>query len=225
MWTCIRGRPLAVVRPSRLRLACRRVPWTLDSAEQRAAEAPRSFFIPPPGVRHALKVGDTVKLIFRLQRDDGETAVERMWVEVVQTEPYAGLLRNTPQLGGVIAFGDRVTFAAEHVCGYAYNPRRFGYDPDAECFLLKRVARAEGPPALLVLNDDGSWEAHAGDEADEELADSSNVLHWTVGYLADRFPQTEQALRDGSALQRNAARREPHVWWNWDHGEYVRRGP
>lgn len=199
------------------------MPWTLDSAEQRAADAPRSFFIPPAGVRHRLKVGDVVKLIFRLERDDGEIAVERMWVEVVQTEPYVGLLQNTPQLAGVIHWGDRVTFAAEHICGYAYDPKQLGYDPDVECLVLTRVADAEGPPALLLLNQDGSWEAHANDETDEELADSNNVLRWTVGYLADRFPQTEQALRDGSSLHRDVPQRKPHVWWEWERGGYVRR--
>src|SRR3954451_10716571 len=91
------------------------VPWMLDNAEERAAEAPQSFFIPPAELRHELKVGDEVKLIFVLEREDGETAVERMWVEVAETSPYIGRLRNTPQLSGVIDLGDRVRFAPEHV--------------------------------------------------------------------------------------------------------------
>jgi hypothetical protein len=53
------------------------VAWTLEDAEARASQAPQSFFIPPAELRHSLKVGDGVKLIFQLERDDGETSVER----------------------------------------------------------------------------------------------------------------------------------------------------
>jgi uncharacterized protein YegJ (DUF2314 family) len=130
------------------------VPWTLDNAEARAAEAPHSFFIPPAEVRHSLKRGDEVKLIFRLERDDGAVAVERMWVEVVDTDPYVGLLRNEPQLEGVVAFGDRVEFAPAHVAAYAYTAAQLGYDPAERCFLLKRVAESVEPPPLLLFTAD-----------------------------------------------------------------------
>jgi hypothetical protein len=68
----------------------------LDNAEGRAAEAPRSFFIPPAELRHSLKVGDEVKLIFCLDRGDGEAAVERMWVEL-----SCGTFRRRPTYGWV----------------------------------------------------------------------------------------------------------------------------
>jgi uncharacterized protein YegJ (DUF2314 family) len=185
--------------------------WSLDSAEARAREAPRSFFIPPAELRHSLGVGDVVKLIFCLERDDGEVAVERMWVEVVETAPYIGVLVNEPQLSGVIEYGDRVAFGPEHVCGYAYTREELGYDLDLRCFLLRRVADAEGPPPLLVFTEDGDWEAHARDESADELEDTDNVLMWTLGYLTDRFPETAAALREG----------RPGGWWEWDGARYV----
>ena len=198
------------------------MPWTLDDAEERAAEAPRSFFIPPAELRHSLKRGDQVKLIFRLERDDGEFGVERMWVEVVENDPYVGLLRNLPQLADVIEFGERVPFGPEHVCAYAYKPAELGYHPDVRCFLLKRVAEADAPPPLLLLNEEDEWEAHAQDETDEELGERSNVLVWTLGYLTDRFPETEQALREGSRRRGLLRRRESDVWWQWQDDHYVR---
>jgi len=201
------------------------VPWTLDNAEERAAEAPRSFFIPPAKLRRSLKVGDEVKLIFCLQHENGETAVERMWVEVVATEPYVGQLRNQPQLEGVIGFGDSVSFAAEHVCGYAYSSSELGYDPETPCFLLKRVAQADDPPPLLLLNLDGQWEAHAEQESDEELSDSDSVLVWSLGYLTDRFPETEEPVREGSTRRGLLRRRQRDVWWAWRSGRYVRIAP
>jgi uncharacterized protein YegJ (DUF2314 family) len=196
--------------------------WTLVNAEERAAAAPRSFFIPPAELRHSLEVGDEVKLMFRLERDDGEVAVERMWVEVVETEPYVGLLRNEPQLTGVVEFGDRVPFAAEHVCAYAYTSEELGYNADQRCFLLKRVAEADAPPPLLRLNEQGDWEAHAKDESEDELAESENGLVWTLGYLTDRFPQTAEALRDGTSRRGILRRRQRDVSWEWDGSRYVR---
>ncbi len=200
----------------------RAVPWTLDNAEARAAEAPRSFFIPPAELRRSLKVGDEVKLVFRLEREDGEVAEERMWVEVAETGPYVGLLRNAPELQGVIEFGARVPFGAEHVAAYDYSAAELGYDPAGRCSLLRRVAEADTPPPLLFLNGDGDWEAHATDESDEELADGDNVLVWSTGYLSDRFPETEQALREGWRRHGILRRRRRDVWWKWQDGRYAR---
>ena len=180
------------------------------------------FFIPPAELRHSLKVGDEVKLIFCLDRGGGETAVERMWVEVVETQPYVGLLRNVPQLSGVIDFGDRVPFGAEHVCGYGYTSEELGYNPATRCFLLQRVAEAGLPPPRLLLNEEGDWEAHAKDESEEELADSDNVLLWTLGYLTDRFPETADALREGTARRGSVRRRQRDVAWEWNGSRYVR---
>lgn len=193
----------------------------MENAEARAAESPRSFFIPPAELRHSLKTGDEVKLLFRLERD-GEATVERMWVEVVETEPYVGVLLNEPELAGVIEPGATVAFGAEHVCGYAYSREELGYDPEERCFLLQRVARADGPPPLLLRNEDGDWEAHATDETDEEHADANNVLVWSLGYLTDRFPQTAAALREAGPRRRRLLRRRRSEWWEWDGSGYVR---
>jgi hypothetical protein len=76
-----------------------------------------------------------------------------------------GLLRNVPRLSGVIDFGDRVLFGAEHVCAYAYTSEELGHDAAARCLLLQRVAEAELPPPLLLLTEQGDWEAHAKDES------------------------------------------------------------
>jgi uncharacterized protein YegJ (DUF2314 family) len=195
------------------------MPWVLDDAEQRAAEAPRSFFIPPEALRASLKAGDLVKLIFRLERDDGEVAVERMWVEVVENGPYIGVLRNEPELRGVIDLDERVEFGPEHVCGYAYSAGELGYDPDGQCLLL-RVAEADSPPPLLLLSENGDWEAHADDETDEELEAATNVVLWSLGYLTDRFPETAPALREGS--RRRGMLRGREARWRWENNRYVR---
>ena len=180
------------------------MPYTLDDAEQLAAEAPRSFFIPPAEVRRGLKPGDVVKLIFRLERDDGEAGVERMWVEVVETGPYVGTLANEPRLGGVVAYGDRVEFGPEHVCAYAYED--LGYDPTGPCFVSPPVHRDDVAPELLHVDPEGRWFAITGPDRPDHT--------WTLGYLTDRFPETEAALREG-AEARNA-------FWRREGDGYVR---
>jgi hypothetical protein len=91
------------------------------------------------------------------------------------------------------------------------------------CFLLKRVAFADEPPSLLFLDENGNWVAHAKDESDAEVADRDNGLAWTLGYLTDHFPDTEDALRDGSSRRGLFRRRRRNVWWEWRDGRYVRR--
>lgn len=182
------------------------MPWTLENAEERAARAPRSFFIPPASVRRGLCPGDVVKLIFHLEREDGEEAVERMWVEVVQTAPYVGELLNDARLEGVIASGERVTFAPEHVCAYAYAEEDLGYDPTAGCLVSPDVVGQDVAPEALYVDARGAWSAVAGRQRPEHP--------WTLGYLTDRFPEIEPALREGRELR--------ETWWRREGERYVR---
>ncbi len=183
----------------------RGVPYTLDDAEERNAAAPRSFFIPSAEVRRNLEPGDIVKLIFRLETAD-EVAVERMWVEVVDTDPYVGTLANEPQLRGVIAHGDRVEFGPEHVCAYAYTEAQLGYDPMATCHVSPAIVRRDVPPDGLYVGTEGQWAAFAGDQRPEH--------RWTLGDLTDRFPEIEEVLREGNELR--------DTWWRRDGDRYLR---
>jgi hypothetical protein len=189
------------------------MPWSLEDAEALAAAAPRTFFIPPAEIRHGLKVGDQVKLLFALEREDGALAKERMWVDVVETDPYAGTLANEPELDGVIAFGDRVAFRPEHVAGYGYEPGSLGYDPAEACHVSRAVVDGDDPPRCLHLAD-AEWTATHGDEPTE--------LTWRLGYLTDRFPVTEAPLREGAERHGLLRRRPRDVTWRFEGGAYVR---
>jgi hypothetical protein len=54
------------------------------------------------------------------------------------------------------------------------------------------------------------------------LADSDSVLVWSLGYLTDRFPETEDAVREGSTRRGFMRRRQRDTWWRWQTGGYVR---
>jgi uncharacterized protein YegJ (DUF2314 family) len=90
--------------------------YTLDSGAERYQEAPEMFEIPSEAEREALKPGQLVKLIFRIEVD-GEVHVERMWVQIEQAFPeyYVGTLDNKPYCTDEIAHGTRIEFHADHV--------------------------------------------------------------------------------------------------------------
>ena len=75
---------------------------------------------------------------------------------------------------------------------------------------------------MLLLNDDGQWEAHVEEESDEALSDPDCVLVWSLGYLTDRFPETEEPVREGSARRGLLRRQQRGVWWRWRGNRYVR---
>lgn len=73
------------------------VTYTLDNGVEVHHEFPGIFQIPPEGERKSLRIGDLVKLIFRVE-SDGQAHVERMWVQVTEVRPelYVGILDNDP---------------------------------------------------------------------------------------------------------------------------------
>ncbi len=192
------------------------MPWTLDNAEERARGFPGATPLPPESVRNALQAGDVVKLIFRLKRDDGEGAVERMWVDVVGGPPggpYEGRLDNEPILKGVLAHGDLITFGPEHVTGYGYTLDELGYDVFGVCYVSATVDGADEPPRWLRVDDEGIWNALAGTEPDAEM---DEPICWELGYLADRYPVTQGPLREGGP---------GGAWWRLEGDRYVRDTP
>ncbi|NEX92917.1 hypothetical protein [Caulobacter sp. 17J65-9] len=100
--------------------------WRLASGEERHAETPDTFEIPPADVRHGLGRGVAAKLLFEIafENEAGEQweEVERMWVVVSEIVPdgYVGLLANTPTSikgGGdvYLTHGAEIPFRPEHV--------------------------------------------------------------------------------------------------------------
>ena len=107
--------------------------WELESGEDRHAQNPDSFWIPPRPERERLQPGQAAKLLFRVEATgpDGSTeiGVERMWVLVTERIDgmYIGRLDNEP--GTVEAAdhvylvrGAEVPFGPEHVVDIAEPP-------------------------------------------------------------------------------------------------------
>ncbi|MGY0641602.1 MAG: DUF2314 domain-containing protein, partial [Paraglaciecola chathamensis] len=73
--------------------------WTLQDAQQLAADFPYTFYKPSNEVVSKLQPGNQVKLIFEFASDDPEApSAERMWVEIYDHKNgvYSGYLNNEP---------------------------------------------------------------------------------------------------------------------------------
>lgn len=90
--------------------------YTLDDGEQIHREAPATFWLPDAADRSALRPGQIVKLIFRIELED-TVHVERMWVRVTGREGgiYAGELDNGPYCTTELRSGAQVRFEPRHV--------------------------------------------------------------------------------------------------------------
>lgn len=82
--------------------------WTLESAEDRHANAPDSFQIPSRDERESLAIGRRVQLLFNfLNRDEHGEIIdcEKMWVTIdsIHGNSYVGCLDNMPATSNLVA--------------------------------------------------------------------------------------------------------------------------
>lgn len=91
--------------------------YTLDDGEEIHREAPETFWIPNAAERGSLQPGQIVKLVFRIELDDDEVHVERMWVQVKERNAagYVGELDNDPYCTTELRAGAVVLFEPRHV--------------------------------------------------------------------------------------------------------------
>lgn len=196
--------------------------WYLDNVEDRAREAPRTFFIPPEQRRHNLQEGDTVKLVFMLNHPSGDQPeAERMWVDVISADgtSYTGSLLNTPHTIRDLKPGDKVAFGPEHVAAVAVNEAEIGYAVQQRALVSRRLAAKDVRPGLLSRDEpveerDSGWTLMLGDEPQSFYEEAENFGMTDLGFLTDKFPELERVFREGS----------PGDQWRWDEqaGEYRR---
>ena len=105
--------------------------WELESAVRRHRAAPDSFLIPSDIRRNSVRVGEGVKLLFRIRVEDdrgvAETVTERMWVYVTATHHglYEGRLQNQSEFTLDFRPGMIVRFGPEHICDVDSPPPQY----------------------------------------------------------------------------------------------------
>jgi hypothetical protein len=116
--------------------------WALLSAEERHAQHPDTFHIPPRSEREALSPGDAAQLLFDIETKEGERVidrgVDRMWVIVKRRKGnlYTGVLDSDPGRAEGLSLreGVEVVFSAEHVIAIARPPEGYVVDKYGPAF-------------------------------------------------------------------------------------------
>ena len=162
-----------------------------------------------------LQPGDLVKLAFEFAHEAGHTSGERMWVEILSRsgDSFVGRLDNEPQACPDLKLDDRLEFAANHVISTELD------DPKADamdrffqrCFVTAAVIREGRPVGRLYredpdASDDSGWRLLTGDESDDYLNDSGNVLYIAIGAVLNRDDSFVSLLDSpvGSAFERTS---------------------
>lgn len=196
----------------------------LEDVEETAKIHPDTFIIPPIDERKFQRVGNSVRLHFKIKNPaDGEPQAERMWVTITQTagffRSYKGILENAPVYIEDLKQGDEVTFKSCHI---AQTIIKRGDPRWIDCANLKAfVSEMCFEPSECVRflyreaadqKEDSGWRMFTGHESDEYSNDPKNIRLAEVGYMLDRDPSLLQPLKAniGSAFERKN-KEEP---WN-----------
>jgi len=192
--------------------------YRLGNGELRNQQNPRTFFIPTRAEREAVNPGELVKLLFEIvDPTDDMPSAERMWVKVTEAAGgrYIGELDNEPSALTSIRPGDRIEFGPEHIISLM-DDWPLGA---LKAFVSKRSHVQDLRPRYACRDEplkphDSGWQVLVGDETDEELSDSSNVLLQALGFVAARWPELRPMFDAG----------EVGSEWVWDDSTkaYVR---
>lgn len=192
--------------------------FRLGNGERLNEQHPRSFFIPTRAERDAVRPGDLVKLLFEIvEPADDMPSAERMWVQVTEAEGgrYVGVLDNQPGALRSIGPGSRVEFGPEHIISLTES-WPLG---ELKAVVSRRTHVDDVRPRYVCRGEplkpqDSGWQVLAGDETDDELSDTSNVLLQAVGFVVDRWPELRPVFEVG----------EIGSEWTWDDATstYVR---
>jgi hypothetical protein len=196
----------------------------LEDVEKTARENPETFFLPSSEERKSQRVGDSVRLHFRLKSPAaGEPQAERMWVTVTREQgflrPYKGLLQNSPVFIEDLEQGVEVTFKSRHI---AQTIIKQGDPRWVDCANLKALVSemcfATGECVRFLYRqaadrkEDSGWRMFTGHETEDYNDDPKNVRIVDVGYMLDRDPSLSQPLKQGvGAVFERRTKDEP---WN-----------
>ncbi|MES2924800.1 MAG: DUF2185 domain-containing protein [Verrucomicrobiota bacterium] len=196
----------------------------LEDVEKTARENPETFFIPPAEERKSQRVGDSVRLHFKLNNPStGEPQAERMWVTVTQEQgflrSYKGLLQNSPAFIEDLDQGVEVTFKSCHIAQTIIKKgdRRWVNCANLNA-LVSEMCFATGECVRFIYrqdadrNEDSGWRMFTGHETQEYNDDPKNVRIVSVGYMLERDPSLSRPLKEavGAVFERRT-KDEP---WN-----------
>jgi hypothetical protein len=197
------------------------VGYHLQNVEEHHREYPRTFSIPRSEQRHALSVGQLVKLVFieGTSAQDG-ARVERMWVEVkeVHGQQYTGVLDNNPAYITDLEVGATITFGPEHVAALYMGTAGPQLPYGQFVIVNKKILAGEAWPKRLIRSQPeenalSGWWIFSGEETTAEAKDSANFAPCVVEEIIDKYRVLDSVLDEPVGSE-----------WGWDDeaAEYKR---
>ncbi|MBS3111757.1 DUF2185 domain-containing protein [Candidatus Woesearchaeota archaeon] len=163
--------------------------WGLGIAKKRQKEYPYTFYVPSKKIIDKLKKGNFVKLLFEI-KDKTAPNTEKMWVKINKRKgnTFIGNLDNDPVEIKDLKHNDEIKFEAKHIISTDID------DEDniveryiKRCLVSKKVfdKKKVGYIRRVKPNnkDDSGWELYVGDETDQYLNDSKNVMVVSLGAI------------------------------------------
>jgi hypothetical protein len=170
--------------------------WTLENADDVAAQNKYTFFKSPRETIALVRPGDIVKLIFVVESSDPEAPrAERMWVVVDRIDGdgrFFGRLGNQPRWIKDLQRGDEVAFDARHIIDTQHDSDDNLVERYIKrCYVTQRVLRDGANVGYLYReapdrDDDSGWRFTAGDESDEYMDDADNAAYVSVGAVLSK---------------------------------------
>ncbi len=205
----------------------------LEDVEKTAREHSETFFIPSKEERRSQRIGDSVRLHFKIKEPlPGEPRAERMWVTVTQQKgmfkPYKGVLQNAPVFIEDLKQGTEVTFEPHHIAQTIIKKGdpRWVDSANLKAF-VSEMCFAEGEYVRFLYREagdrkeDSGWRMFTGHETQEYNDDPKNVRIVQVGYMLDRDPSLLQPLKEaiGAAFERRTKQEPWAKVTDWIPGE------
>lgn len=182
--------------------------YTLENIKELNRQSPRINPRPTDEEISNLKVGDLVKLIFKLDTptENGFNG-ERMWIIIreISGNTFKGELNNEPYHLKSVKCGDIVKFTKDNIAT-VWNDNIKNIDLDKFAILTKRAWENKqinyATKIDELLNDkDSGWQLFYGDEDETYLNDEDNTALIPIGAVLQFEPLLEKVfLTDAKAV-------------------------
>lgn len=178
--------------------------YTLENIGDQNRYNPRHFLIPTDTEINSLKVGDTVRLIFKMSKSQNNGCrAERMWVTItkINNNKYVGTLNNQPYYLKTINAGDEISFLKENIAT-VLNHGISKFDENKFAIITKKALEKREINWIRKSEDidneqDSGWQLFYGDEDEAYLNNSSNSTIIALKNALSFEPLLEEPFNKG----------------------------
>lgn len=172
----------------------------LENVIEKNRQFPRTFLMPDKKDIDKLEIGDLIKLIFVMKKQQTNGChAEKMWVKITnkQNEIFTGILDNDPYYLKSVKAGDIITFNIENIAGIYVEKSSFNEKLFA---IITKKALEKRQINWLVRTDninneqDSGWQLFYGDESSQYLDDPNNSTIISLEHILSFEPLLENVF-------------------------------